>query len=170
MTKLKLLKLNMLILASAIFLITSCKKDEDSGGNNNELVGKWTVTSSSFQITIDGLDFVDYLIEMLGLTEEQAQDIASGFESEDLSGTIEFKSDGTYEAVSDSGTETGTWELNGNTLTMDKGTIDETNLTVSTLTSSKLVIEYNESDNSTDWDLDGTNDTMTMEMRVEASK
>lgn len=161
-----------MILGLTLFTLISCDKDKDGNGGSSDLVGIWTVTSSSFEITINNVDVIDYLMAAMELTEEEAEMFVDMFFSDmGMTGTIEFKSDGTYITKSDGETDTGTWKLSSDkkTLTMDDGTADEVNATVVSLTSSKLVVEFTESE-SDDWDEDGTPETTEIFMHIELSK
>jgi hypothetical protein len=153
--------------------MTSCNKDDDGNSSTNEddLIGVWTINSanSNADISINGVSIVDYFMDTFDLTEAEAEEFASLFEFE-LSGTIEFNSNGTYVADIEDGTETGTWELNNNTITMDKGTEDEVDFQIKSLTSSKLVIEFSETSSDEDIDEDGTPETMKVDMHLELSK
>jgi|GEM_PF-1951048 len=169
MNNIQLLKKSVLLLLIPIFILASCKKDDDSDGKNKELIGKWTITSSESEITINGTDIVEFFMTELELSQSDAEMYAALFDY-DMSGTIEFKSDGTYETITDGDTDNGTWELNGDILTLDKGTGDEVDADVITLTSSQLVFEISETDSSGDIDEDGTNDTMVIKIKLTCSK
>jgi hypothetical protein len=167
MNTLNLLKQGTLLLLVSVFILTSCEKDEES--KEDQLIGKWNITSVETVITINGKDIIDYFMEDLGLSQSEAEEFAEWF-TFDITGTIEIKSDGTYETVFDGETDSGTWELVDNTLTLDKGTNDEVEVEIISITSSKLVFEMVESDNSEDFDEDGTNDTLVMKMKYNCSK
>jgi hypothetical protein len=167
MNTLNLLKQGTLLLLVSVFILTSCEKDEES--KEDQLIGKWNITSVETVITINGKDIIDYFMEDLGLSQSEAEEFAEWF-TFDITGTIEIKSDGTYETVFDGETDSGTWELVDNTLTLDKGTNDEVEVEIISITSSKLVFEMVESDNSEDFDEDGTNDNLVMKMKYNCSK
>ncbi len=133
--------LSGLICLVSLFLLSGCDKDDPKPQNN--IIGNWTVQSLAIDIRIGGQTFVAYLMSM-GFSEADAQEFADTFNDsfeQGVSGTIEFKTDGTYRAVDESGSvSTGKWELTSDnkTLTIDKGTADETVFTVKTLTASNL--------------------------------
>jgi hypothetical protein len=108
-------------------------------------------------------------MQEFGLSQTEGESFASFFESE-ITGTIEFKSDGTYEVISEGETDTGTWEVDGDVLTLDKGTADEANADIITLTSNQLVFQIDQTDDSTDINEDGVNDTMVMRITLNCSK
>jgi hypothetical protein len=170
MNKMNLLKQTALLLLMSIFMLTSCDKDEDNvNSKRDNLIGLWTITSSETEITINGTDIIEYFMAELGLSQSDAEAFAEMFQS-DMTGTIEFNSDGTYEAVSGGATNNGTWELNGDTLTMDKGTEDEADAEIISISSSKLVLEISETDSSSDMNEDGTNDTLVVRITLNCSK
>ena len=167
MNKLNLLKQGTLLLLVSIFVLTSCEKDEDN--KKDDLIGKWNITSVESEITINGVNIIDYLMDELGLSQSEAEEFAEMFMF-DVTGTIEFNSDGTYETIIDGESESGTWELIDNTLILDKGTESEMEFEIISISSSKLVIEFVETDNSEDINEDGTNDTFIIKMRWNCSK
>ncbi|MBQ9296602.1 MAG: lipocalin family protein [Paludibacteraceae bacterium] len=113
----------LMCLAVVLFagvMFTSCEKKSDS----ELLLGKWSVTSVT--TTIDGVA-VEKKIEG----------------GEYMYYT--FASEGKYitdvNADGEKWTEDGTYELNGKTLILDKGTVDENVFTIQELTKSSLVMK-----------------------------
>lgn len=168
----KLMKNKSLIFVIMLFFtLSACDKNNDGGGNANDIVGEWTITSSDMSITINGIDFIQYLMDEMGLTQTEAQ----GFEDmyiTDMTGTVEIKSDGTYTSNMDGEIDNGTWDLNTSKtkLTFDKGTVDEMTMDVNTLTSSKLVISFDETDNTSDMNGDEINDTLVAKIKLTLTK
>jgi len=174
MKRLNLFRVSAILLGLTFLTLTSCDKDNDTNGNgsSDELIGKWTITSSTYEITVNGDNIIQYLMEAMGLTETEAEEFAEFFFSDmGATGTIEFKSDGTYVAISDGETDEGTWVLSSDnkTLTMDKGTEYEAAIAVISLTSTKAVMEFTQTETD-DLDEDGTPDTMEIFMHLELSK
>jgi hypothetical protein len=164
------IKRNPVIAFLLIFALGACQKDNSTGGSGN-IVGKWSVTSSNVKITVNGTDIVQYLVDNLGLTQQQAETMANSYATEAMNGTIEFKSDGTYSTTSDQGTTTGTWDLSSDKkkLTLDAGTSDEVIIDVKSLTSSKLVLT--ETDTQTeDVNADNTPDTLVSTINITLGK
>lgn len=170
------------VIATALTLVSCGDDDGDSGGNiTGSLVGTWTggtATVNSF--TINGEDvsvfleqYRDLLIESEEFTEEEADAFLEFFEeiliggfTETFEGTITFNEDGTYESTdSEFGTETGTWELSGSTLTIDGGTEDELDVEVVSLTDSRFEGTIKE-DVSEDLDGDGTSDDLSIDVTI----
>jgi hypothetical protein len=159
------------VIAVAIVTISSCKKDNEDENNNSSnnpsLVGTWTISESTVNITANGMDIVEYMMNTFGYTQEQAQliedflllDIENGY-----SGTITFNSDNTYNVVTPDDTENGTWSLSGDgktlTLTYEDGT---DNLTVVSLTSTTLILQQPTETEMIDFDDDGIDET-TMQL------
>lgn len=97
-------------------MFTSCKDDdgENNPQTNSLLVGVWQYESADVEITINGKDIIDYLVEAFELTEEEAAELAADFEEEidDFDGIRwTFTNDGKYTLTSSEGNESGTWTL-----------------------------------------------------------
>lgn len=161
---------SLLLLPVFVIFMASCEKDKDGGSNANDIVGNWTITKSEMSVTVNGIDFVQYLINELGLSQSEAEAYEELFFSE-ITGTVNIKSDGTYEANFEGEITTGTWELSSDNkkITMDKGTEDEMVMNVESLSSSKLVLSYEESETD-DMNSDGTDDTILAKVKLTFSK
>ena len=151
----KNLKLIAIILFSTV-LITSCKDDEAS--QNADIVGVWNVTNLSIDFTVNNTSLTDFFG-----TEANAAFYETFFSAifEDAfdGATIEFIADGTYKSPSPGETaETGTWTLDGDTLTFGVSSAESISFTVINSTNSALTLQYKELDDSTDYDQDGVND------------
>jgi hypothetical protein len=107
------------ILLIALLAVFSCKKDE----NADLLVGKWDLDSMRFEL---------YENDVLSESES----------STDEFDYLEFTSSGKF-YVYDSGTpvEDADWRRNGDILTLIYGVNDEQDLTIVTLTNTKLVVK-----------------------------
>ncbi len=138
----------LLFIGAFVLIFTGCK--DDNGGNPepvNNLLGTWTVTNSSLDISVDGQSLTDYFINVGGLSPEDAASYAALFEAifkGSLSGSITFKDDHTYVSNFADGPDDGTWNLSadGKKLTMDAGTIDETVIDIISLTSSTANLSF----------------------------
>jgi hypothetical protein len=164
-------KLKSLILVGLVaFTFSACEKDKGTGTNADNIVGVWTISSSTINATVNGVSMVQFLVDALGLDQAQAEEMATALLTP-ITGTITFKSDGTYSTNSDGSIDNGTWELSSDNkkLTLDAGTADEVIMDVETLTSSKLVISFSQTDVE-DLDGDDVADTMVMNMKVTCTK
>jgi hypothetical protein len=124
-------------------ILTSCSKDSNPA---EDLVGTWSVESISFSVMVGTQTLSDYLVEEVGLTAAEAQQLIDLFNlqmQQSFTGTIEMKSDNTY--VSDMGGEddSGTWSLiNDDTqLVIDSDYDDPMILNILEITSSKLRVQ-----------------------------
>jgi len=132
-------KINRGIYILLISLIMwSCGNENDPSPSSTELIlGSWKFSTIDVTLKVGNKSFVDYLIEQ-GATAEEAElfssEFASAFEDPDVE--IDFKKEGTYSSTTDGSTESGTWELSsdGKTLTLDKGTTDESVFKVTKIT------------------------------------
>lgn len=153
--------------------LTSCNKDDEDPQASSQLVGEWTVESSSIDMLIGDKTITEFIMEMLAISEEEAELFAVQYLEGygDLTGTITFKDDNTYEADLGDGVDTGTWNLSsdGKILTLDPGTDDEATVKVITLTSVKLEIEISES-SMEDFDDDGIDDEVSVNIMLTLKK
>jgi hypothetical protein len=158
----------LVLMTFSLVYFSSCESDDNNGGGKgSDLIGKWTIDDSEVSVTVEGVDFVTYLVESMGMTQEQAEMIAgfmTGGTGSAPTGTITFNEDGTYSAMVDGDAESGTWSLSsdGKVLTIsgtdeDGSYSDE--LMVESLTSSKLVLVLAEETEDVDMDDDGVDET-----------
>ncbi|MCH6199488.1 lipocalin family protein [Aquiflexum sp. LQ15W] len=148
-------KLRLLVILGllAIFsVLVSCNDDDEP--KVSPIVGTWNYDSYNLDITVDGQDLLTYLVQVMGLTQEEAIFAkafftASLFEETDLEGTtFTFNADGSY-SVKNGGVEedSGTYLVqNNNTklvLTSTDGTVQE--FVIETLTNNRLIVSFEES-------------------------
>lgn len=163
--------LAVLLLLTSTFM--SCNNDDDDPKASNDLIGTWTVESSSIEMIIGDKSITEFLMEMLSISQAEAELFADLYLEDygDFDGTITFKDDNTYVADFGDGVDTGTWKLSadGKTLTLDQGTADETDVQVITLSSVKLEIEISES-SMEDIDDDGIDDEVSVNISLTLKK
>jgi hypothetical protein len=108
--------------------ITSCSDDDDDAAKS-DLVGLWTVTSAVVDASINEKTIKDYFIDELGFDEINATAAATLIQSSlpvmFIGSTINFKEDNTYISNFAGEPDDGTWSTDGNTITLDEGTIWE---------------------------------------------
>lgn len=164
-------------IAMSATLLISCSDDEEApaGDLSGNLIGSWTSTSVLIdEITVNGVDLVEYFTS-LGLPPEFITLFEEGFAQgleEDFDVEISFMEDGTYTTTDVDGTDSGVWELNANStvLTLDKGTADEFEIEIVSLTDEQFVGKVSEVDESEDLDDDGTNDTLRISITLTLAK
>jgi len=140
--------------ALAVVLLIGCggdKEDPKPEISTSKLVGAWTVVSSQTEMSIDGKSYKQYLIDVAGISEEEADIYNEIVQSMlTLSGYYaewEFKSDYTWTGDSDfvATPVIGTWDL-----TSDEKTLTLTNKadpgvtqtgTITKLTDTELWVE-----------------------------
>ncbi len=174
----KLIK-SLLLLAVAISALTlvSCSEDDDDGpsGVSGTLVGSWESASVTIdEITVNGQDLVAYL-QGIGFPQELIDFFEAGLAEgteESFAIDLEFRADGTYTATDETGSENGTWELtNGDTVILfDKGTENEFEMTIVSLTDTRFEGSVMDVDNSEDIDEDGTNDELSISLTLVLTK
>jgi len=160
----------------ACFFI-SCNND-DENTPSDLLIGTWTFSSSTMDLSINGKTLVQYLIDESGLSQSEAETLADllfgMIEDEYTPGSdvsIQIKSDGTYIMTGTDMNDDGTWELSsdGKTLTLDKGTEYEMVFDVESLTKSTLTILSQQSLED-DFNADSVNETMHIELEMTLNK
>jgi len=111
-------KLNSLIvgLFLSLFIIypTSCSSDDPQpeGINTEEIIGDWTFENSNVVVTINDIPFIEYQIQVNGLTEEDAKLKTSLIELlYKIRGTISIKDDKTFSAVMNDKVKSGKWYI-----------------------------------------------------------
>lgn len=151
-------------------ILQSCNKEDDEEKATNNLLGTWTIGSTSADLSVDGVDMVTYMTTNFEYTEQTAQMLidffTAGIETSNQ-GTINFKDDNTYQLINSDGTEDGTWSLSndGNTLTLVYEN-ETDNLTIVNLTSSNLKLRIPTETEDIDLDDDGDNET-TVDINME---
>ncbi len=155
-------------------LLQSCKDEDEI--NQADLIGIWTVNSTDVAIFANDIELTKYLIEEAGYTATQAaisEAIAIGiYEAVYANATIEFKNDNTFLInIPNEDDETGSWSLNSSSgvLTIEGGTIDETDVIVRSLNSNNLVLEFQLEEQS-DIDEDNTPEKLNINSKLSLSK
>jgi hypothetical protein len=169
-------KLSVLILflSTAILFISTCKKDEETVPPEDLLEGTWKFGETTIDLTVGGVDLVQYVMDNFGYTQQQADLMVAQFAAavnDDNEGEITFNEDKTYSVAYDSGdTENGTWAINAEgtelTLTYENET-DQ--LFIRTLTSILLIISLPTEVEYVDFDgdeIEETELTMNGELRL----
>ena len=157
-------------LLGSVVVFTSCN-DGDEGDDfvAAEIEGTWSFKSFDFSATINGTDFLKWWADETGqaASEFEGELEAWGNEINDFEGmSITFNGNGTViSSYPGEPEEEGTWVLNESTqtLTLNFGSgstgDDVVELDVVTLTSSALVVSFDESDEF-DINQDGSVDVM----------
>ncbi|MGB5203263.1 hypothetical protein [Eudoraea sp.] len=105
---------------------TDCD-DSDAADCNEELStaellpGTWTTSEVDIFTSVSGQSIADYLIDVVGFTEEDALDQQALIESyleEEATGTLKFYEDNTYESFGANGYDFGTWSLSADETTL----------------------------------------------------
>lgn len=149
----KLRSLFILGLLATFSVLVSCNDDDEP--KVSQIVGTWNYDSYKLDITVDGQDLLNYLVQVMGLTQEEAIFAkafftASLFEDSDLEGTtFTFNADGTY-SVKNGGVEedSGTYQVQNNNTKLvltssDDGTVQE--FEIETLTSNRMIVSFEDS-------------------------
>lgn len=159
------------IVLITVLILSSCKKDPTPADN---IIGTWTAGTPSFTAMVGSKTLTQYFIDVLGLSPTEAQQFTTLFNQsiqQSFTGTIQFKSDGTYTANLGGSPDSGTWTLSadGLKLTIDPSTDLPTTFDIVELTSSKLRFSITESD-SQDLNDDGTMETITISIDLTFTK
>ena len=164
----------ILVLSISTILVSSCKKEVELNETENDMVGTWTLGQTSVEITVDGINVIEYLTTFFDLTEAEAQAAVDSIVSEineDNKGSIAFKADKSYHiSFTNSGDqEDGNWSVSndGNTLNLYFED-EENNLAILSLTTSAALLGLPTEYEDVDVDDDGVNET-TLKMDMELS-
>ena len=128
-----------------VFVIYFGCNNDDENNETNLLIGVWTVTDADHELSIEDISFVDYLVNIAGFTEMEAEEaleyILAWYNFE---GTIEFKADQTYVTTIGDEIHNGTWSLNsaGDKIIFNAGTHDEGTAVLISLTTNTLVMRF----------------------------
>lgn len=159
------------IVLFTVLILSSCKKDPTPADN---IVGIWTAGTPTFNAMVGTKTLTQYFIDVMGLTATEAQQFTTLFNQsiqQSFTGTIQFKSDGTYTANLGGSADSGTYTLSadGLKLTIDPSTDVPMTFDVVELTSSKLRFSLTESE-SQDLNDDGTPETITVSVDLTFTK
>jgi len=146
--------LNLLLLLGVLSVFisyTGCNSDDDGDPVINPLIGIWTISDVNLVTEFGDMSVKEFLMEVGGLSDLDATGYTILFESlleSTFNGIIEFKDDNTYESNIAGEMEEGRWRLNsdGDELTLNSGTSDETVVNVITLTENTLKLSLNTSE------------------------
>ena len=160
----------ILVLFAGLF-ITSCSKDSDPAA---DLVGTWTFSNATFDAKVGTKTLTQYLMDDLGLTQAQAQQMMVLFTAQmqqAFTGTIEMKSDNTYTATIGGESDSGTWSLSADNtkLTIDSDTDSPVIFDILELTSHKVVLKGTESVEE-DLNDDSVPETITVTIEMTLTK
>lgn len=156
----------LLVIGISLILIASCGKDDDDNANGSvSIVGIWTLSDGSVEMTIDGVSFVNYLIN-LGMTTSEAQ--AGWVEMQadmmpPFGGSVEFKENGTF-VVSWEFDPNATWFIANNKLTINSDG-DIMTFDIITLTSTVCTIRSTQTELE-DFNDDGQDETIVVIMQL----
>ncbi len=148
------------ILFVSLFAVSCGDDDDESPAPVSDIVGTWDLNSVDFAVEVNGVDFIDYFIDLFDLTEIEAAEAeelvleeADVFET---NAVFTFNADGTL-IISEPGSldEGGTYSLNSDeseiTITNDGESLTAD---VVTLNNSQLVLSIQQ-DDSSEGDIDG---------------
>ncbi len=109
----------MMSLAGLLWISSCGSDDEDDAQPTSEIVGTWQYDDASLNISVNGVDFIQYLVDELGASSADAIIALALFETafEDETGlegvAFTFNADGTYRVTAPGEPdETGTYVLN----------------------------------------------------------
>lgn len=156
------------VVAALIFFV-SCDREKTSV-KDDDIIGVWTIASVDYNITVDGVDIIEYVMELFGISQSQAEAFKEMY-TYDMTGTFEFKADGTYFVDYEDGEDSGTWSLisGGEAILFDDGTIYEINANVVSYKSDRLELNYTEKEYE-DMNEDGTDEEILSKITMVMTK
>lgn len=161
----------ILVFSLSSSLVSSCKKISENVYAANALVGVWRLGGTTVEITVEGVDIIEYLMTTYGYTEDEAQEIKDDIIDDvfdNYINSITFYGDKTFQATMiDRAEESGTWSVNADGKTLDLYfEEEEVSLTILEQTSSSLKLQFPAKFEDVDIDDDGVNET-TLEINIE---
>ena len=146
-----------------ILFVAGCEKNEDL---DSLLVGTWHSTGAEVNITIDDTDYAEYMMNELGYTQQQVDDILETWEEAGPS-VLVFRSDGSYTAnFTYDDPENGTWKLSSDEKVLTVTTEgDETIIQIYSLTASVLIADMHD-ESYEDVNDDGSNEQIIYNSRL----
>ena len=156
----------LLLIGISLILIASCSKDDDDDINGSaSIVGIWTLSDVTVEMTIDGVSYVNYLID-LGMTAAEAQAEWLSMQADMMpptGGNVEFKENGDF-VISWDFDPSATWSIANNKLTIisdgDTMIFDIITLTSTVCKIRQSITEFQ------DFDDDDQNETMVVIMEM----
>ena len=155
------------VLLIAGLAVSSCKKDSNTVTLEG---GTWTAGTPTFTTMVGTRTLTQYYTDVMGWTAAQALQsttIVNLTIMQLFTGTIQFKSDGTYTTNLGGTTDSGTWSLSadGKKLTIDSNTDDPITADITELTSNKLTVTLTEIVDE-DLNSDGTPENITVNVTI----
>ena len=152
-------------------VFSGCSKDKKT---NDNLIGTWTVGTTSFNAMVGTKTLEQYFTDVMGLTGTEAQvysAVVNQTIQQSFTGTIQFKSDNTYSSTLGGKNDTGTWSLNsgGTQLTINSSSSGTQVFDIVQLTSSVLKVGVT-NQISEDLNSDGTQESITVTADVTFNK
>ena len=162
---------NFLLALSVVMIFSACSKCKKASDN---IVGTWTVGSSTFTTMVGNVTLAQYATDVLHLSATDAQTyttIVNATIQQSLNGTIQIKSDNTYTSTLGGANDTGTWILNsdGTKITVTSSSGGTEVFDILQLTSSVLKIRLT-NQLSEDLNNDGIPETITISADVTLNK
>jgi len=154
----------ILVLSFSISIISSCHKVTENIAVADAIVGYWRFGETSVEVTVDGVDFVQYATTKFGLTTEEAEDLLDNILDdvlENYAGQIDFNGDRTYEVtLNNDDKESGEWSVSPDGKILNYYFENKKNeLVILKLTASLLRVQFPKQYEDVDIDNDGVNET-----------
>jgi hypothetical protein len=159
----------LILIAGSVF--SACSKDKKA---TNDLVGTWTVGSTTLNTMVGTRTLLQYYTDVVGLSAANAQTFSAVVNAsiqQSFTGNIQIKSDNTYSATLGGKSDTGTWSLSsdGTKLTINSTSNGTQVFDIVQLTSSLLKVQLTDQI-SQDLNNDGIPETITVTADVTFNK
>jgi hypothetical protein len=135
----------VLTLITSLLFVSSCEESVEVV--EADLIGVWDIGQATADIKVGPLSLLDFLVSTLQFGQEAAQEIVDQYTSEYLDfgdGSFTFNSDYSYLMLRGELEESGTWNLEGNTLYLNisEEIEDEDPLTIESMSSAAAVVAW----------------------------
>ena len=162
-------------LFGGILILSSCNDKDEDNFIATEISGTWSYNSFDFSATINGVDFLEFLSDALGIPESQLDYLEEEFDEDynEFEGwTLDLATSGEFTMSFPGETdEVGTWSLDEENKKLILTLVNESmELDIVTLNSTSLVAIITESTDFLDFDGDGTSDEFVISMTLGFTK
>lgn len=166
----------LLTVSFAALWISSCEKLNEDVDVGKALIGQWRVSSTSVNLSVEGVELTQYLTDNFDYSNDEAQDIYDSIVADVRANsyqTITFSGDKSFQLNANKpDKEEGTWLVNadGELLYLNLED-DENELQIIEITANSLSLKNIFSKDDVDFDKDGTGEsTLDIVVKQDLSK
>ena len=162
----------LLTIVLAVFCISSCKKLTEDPDVANALIGLWRYKQSTVDLTVGGVELIEYLTLNFGYSQDEAEvgsdSISSVLSANSNGTTIIINGDKTFQLIKyNQNDKNGSWSINSDGQELNLNLDNEVEiLQILTLTAQTLKVKLPTDSENFDFDNDGIDET-SLDINVE---